>query len=127
MICIKKISISCKYQFVDIKQILNKYLEMSHLLIENTYGKRKMSGECQPLLLVSYWSSKNLLLYPVNIYMFKVNNRNTGKRYGICSQLTIKPSDVVLVSLWLTLTIFSTFFSVSLFIQSLSFSLSNST
>ena len=27
---------------------------------------------------------------PVNIYLFKVNNRNTRKRCQICSKLTIK-------------------------------------
>ena len=27
---------------------------------------------------------------PANIYLFKVNNRNTGKRCEICSKLTIK-------------------------------------
>ena len=27
---------------------------------------------------------------PVNIYLFKVNNRNTRKRCEICSKLTIK-------------------------------------
>ena len=28
--------------------------------------------------------------YPVNIYLFKVNNRNTKKRYEICLKLRIK-------------------------------------
>ena len=28
--------------------------------------------------------------YPANIYLFKVNNRNTRKRCEICSKLTIK-------------------------------------
>ena len=28
--------------------------------------------------------------YPVNICLFKVNNRNTGKKCEICSKLTIK-------------------------------------
>ena len=27
---------------------------------------------------------------PVNIYLFKVNNRNIRERYEICSKLTIK-------------------------------------
>ena len=27
---------------------------------------------------------------PVNIYLFKVNNRNIAKRYEICAKLTIK-------------------------------------
>ena len=29
-------------------------------------------------------------VYPAKIYFFKVNNRNTRKRYEICSKLTIK-------------------------------------
>ena len=32
-------------------------------------------------------------LHPANIYIFKVNNRNTRKRSEICSKLTIKTSD----------------------------------
>ena len=27
---------------------------------------------------------------PVNIYLFKVNNRNTRKRFEICSKLALK-------------------------------------
>ena len=30
---------------------------------------------------------------PANIYLFKVNNRNTRKRSKICSKLTIKTSE----------------------------------
>ena len=32
----------------------------------------------------------NLLAYPENKYMFKVNNRDTKKKCEICSKLTIK-------------------------------------
>ena len=28
--------------------------------------------------------------YPANIYLFKVNNKNTRKRCEICSKLTVK-------------------------------------
>ena len=47
---------------------------------------------------------------PAGNYMFKVNNRNTGTRFEICSKLTIKTPQrgVVLVSLLLTLNIFHT-------------------
>ena len=34
-----------------------------------------------------------LLAKPANIYLFKVNNRNTRKRCKICSKLTIKTSE----------------------------------
>ena len=49
----------------------------------------------------------------LSIYFFKANNRNTSKRCEICSKLTIKtPDDVVLVFLSLTLTYFTSFSSV---------------
>ena len=35
---------------------------------------------------------------PVNIYMFKVNNRNNRTRYQICSKLTIKTPGVFIVN-----------------------------
>ena len=35
-------------------------------------------------------SAKKRFLIPVGIYMFKVNNRNTGTRCEICSKLPIK-------------------------------------
>ena len=31
-----------------------------------------------------------MIKHPANIYLFKVNNRNTRKRCEICSRLTIK-------------------------------------
>ena len=31
--------------------------------------------------------------FSANICLFKVNNRNTRKRYEICSKLTIKPPE----------------------------------
>ena len=34
-----------------------------------------------------------LVLYPINIYLLKVNNRNNEKRCEICSNLTIKTSE----------------------------------
>ena len=49
------------------------------------------------------------LYIPGNIYLFKVNNRNTRKSCEICSKLTIQtPEDVSGVFL-LTLNIFHTF------------------
>ena len=52
--------------------------------------------------------------FPANIYLFKINNRNTTKRCKIYLKLIIKTTnnvnDVVLVSLLLTLNIFQTFF-----------------
>ena len=37
---------------------------------------------------------------PVDIYMFKVNNRNTRTRCEICSKLTIKTSDEKINADW---------------------------
>ena len=48
--------------------------------------------------------------------LFKVSNRNNGKRCEICSKLTIKATGryyVALVSLLFPLDIFKTFFNVS--------------
>ena len=40
--------------------------------------------------LVINLSSVKISDFPANIYFFKVNNRNTRKRYEACSKLTIK-------------------------------------
>ena len=48
--------------------------------------------------------------YPSQHYLFKVNYRNTRKRYEICSKLTIKTP-----KRRLTLNTFHTFSSVSIF------------
>ena len=45
--------------------------------------------ETFPLLYSSNFK-RNGWVYPVGIYMFKVNNRNTRTRCEICSKLTIK-------------------------------------
>ena len=60
---------------------------------------------------------------PEKIYLYKFNNRNTRRRYEICSELTIKipkrcqwrrkdVNDIVLVSILLAL-IFHTFSGIS--------------
>ena len=48
-----------------------------------------------------------------NIYLFEVNNRNTEKRYEICSKLTIKPPERCYwrrSGVFVNLNIFHTFF-----------------
>ena len=52
----------------------------------------------------------SIILDPVGIYLLKVNKRNTRARCEICSKLTIKMPERVLVSLLLTLNIFHTLF-----------------
>ena len=54
---------------------------------------------------------------PANIYLLKVNNKNTRKKCEICSDLTIKTSDdvidVILVLL-LTMDMFDMFSNISI-------------
>ena len=59
---------------------------------------RKIPSEvqvCQSWMVVFNYQKKTceswkIRPYPPNIYLFKVNNRNIGKRCEICSELTIK-------------------------------------
>ena len=59
-------------------------------------------------------AADNATLYQTEIYLFKVNIRNTRKRFEICSKLTKKyqndVNNVILVFLLLPLNIFHTFF-----------------
>ena len=41
-------------------------------------------------LRITWLIPKIFKQFPANIYLFKVKNRNTRKRYEICSKLTIK-------------------------------------
>ena len=41
---------------------------------------------------------------PANIYLSKVNSRNTRKRYEICLNFTINTIETFLVSLWLSVS-----------------------
>ena len=34
-----------------------------------------------------------ILIYPENIYLFKINNRNIRKRYEICPKLAVKKTE----------------------------------
>ena len=50
-------------------------------------------------------------IFPANIYLFKVNKRNTEKDGGICSKLTIKTPER---GAFITLTYFTAITSVSI-------------
>ena len=50
-----------------------------------TVGKILILGIIESSILFYF-----LKEHPINIYLFKVNNRNTRRRYEICSKLTIK-------------------------------------
>ena len=101
--------------------------------IESFLGKISWIWTCsQVSRKFSYW--ENLLLFwimlyeasahlytlgnntrknsPTNIYLFIVNNRNTRKRWEVCSKLTIMAphQNDILLSLFLTLNIYPTFF-----------------
>ena len=70
--------------FIDrVKHILIKSKQhvLLYLPLIYSYGTKNMS-----VSLSSYTTGSN----PTGIYLFKVNNRNTRKRYEICSKLTIK-------------------------------------
>ena len=62
-------------------------------------------------------SSKGKFINPPNIYLFKVNDRNTRKRCKICSKfkeqhqaISLQRLEAFLVFLLLTLNLFNTFF-----------------
>ena len=62
------------------------------------YFSKTLHLRCLVGLWISLWCHQSLVgkyLFkiksnPANNYLFKVNNRNTGKMYEICSKLTIK-------------------------------------
>ena len=67
-------------------------------------------GSCQ-ISMMELLGKKFNVNYPVSIYLFKVDNRNTRTRFEICSKLIRSyVNDVVLVSLLLTLNIFDILF-----------------
>ena len=73
-------------------------------------GFTNMGTILSVLLLCSMVILQNWQGFPTDIYLFKANNRNTRRRYEICSKSTLKTPerhhDVVLVSLLLTLNIY---------------------
>ena len=73
-----------KSSFINVWQVLKTHLcySISSLLNLETF-----------IMTFIKW-----LCNPVNIYLFKVNNRETTKRCEICSKLTIKTPDVTFVT-----------------------------
>ena len=45
-------------------------------------------------IIIISGSRPNIIQNPANIYLFKVSNRNSRKRYEICSKLTIKTPEL---------------------------------
>ena len=84
---------------------------MSHLawIFTGTFGLswlQKTNKIVKMLENKSGYYQKHYDVNPAGNHMFKVNNRNTRTRYGICSKLTIKThiSHLALVFLVLTLS-----------------------
>ena len=80
-------------------QALLMILRANFFTIQNIYVDSNSTSSIACILEASYhalfksvWGCYNQNRYynPVYIYLFKVNNRNTRKRYEICSELTIK-------------------------------------
>ena len=98
----------CFYMSVYVKSSLQAIFIYHFLTGFLSFIFLKPFSACCPL------KSVDTKHHPANIYLFKLNNRNTRKRCEICSKLTIKTPDdvidVVLVFLLLTLNIFHTFF-----------------
>ena len=99
----------------------NPFLIMFCFYVEFEYCKFniKAFGYCTRLVSFSRFQVSHVLapqkrIYPVNIYLFKVNNRNTREWYEIFSNLTIKHqndvNDIILMFLLSALNIFRTFF-----------------
>ena len=65
-------------------------LELKGLtLIPIPNAAKPLGSKCFHLTL-QYLEKTSKSCFPANIYLFKVNNRNTTKRFEICSKLTTK-------------------------------------
>ena len=62
------------------KPILNS-VKVPLQKVEKLHQTEAYSGPCQTSMIKHFWKA----LFPVGIYMFKVNNRNTRTRRKICS------------------------------------------
>ena len=58
-------------------------------LLSSIYGRTFFDENSERLKAENYFH-KNVRSYPVGIYLFKVNNRNTRTRCEICLKLAIK-------------------------------------
>ena len=64
---------------------------------------------CSKLAIETPKAGYLIFLFPANIYLLEVNERNARKRCEKCSKLTTKTAEDVLLFLLLTLNIFYTF------------------
>ena len=78
---------------------LSKYV-LTGLTLPKSFhilDKRHIKKKSYCNWLWSFQSSLYIAYLPLNIYLFKINNRNTTKRFKICSKLTAKTQ---MTSLW---------------------------
>ena len=71
--------------FSRISKVCNKHTKVYffNTFTVGVWQKNCVQGGCNWIILLSGY-------FPANIYLLKVNNRNTRKRCEICSELTIK-------------------------------------
>ena len=103
--------------FIDKSRINSKIEEHLELSSEDcllkVYAYEDIQEELRRLgqMEKKIWVNHRRCFIPASNYMFEVNNRNSITFYEICSKLTIKTQEWrLLVSLWLTLSIFHNFF-----------------
>ena len=67
-----------------------KPLATNEFTVKDSFHFAEEIVDQQPAFFMGSLNVDSLLTYPVGIYMFKVNNRNTRTRCEICSKSTIK-------------------------------------
>ena len=78
--------------FSRICKVCNKYTKVYffNTFTVGVWQKNCVQGGCNWIILLSAY-------FPANIYLLKVNNRDTRKRCEICSKLTIKSRSGVFI------------------------------
>ena len=100
-------SVSISYGRLILSGLLTSLGQLSfHHALKETYQNASMPLSTSSLLSTPCFcffafDNHNFCNHrPANIYLFKVNNRNTRKRCEICSKLTIKTPERRLTSFW---------------------------
>ena len=87
-----KLFLSADHQRQHLEYVEFLYYFLSSMIGDhiNISQNLLVSGQICHLWFVVHFSNVIFHGFPLNIYLFKVNNRNTRKRWKICSKLTIK-------------------------------------
>ena len=97
-----KTCFKCFCAYLPVSKVSFNYLKRNVAKMKQRYNLYKDTNRWLVSILNGMNSKKNKLFlqlwidfgnYPANIYLFKVKNRNTRRRSGICSKLTIKSSE----------------------------------